>query len=132
MNAPQSPNPVLHAQDADALAARLAPPDTWLVVLLCAAWCGTCRDYQQPFADLATRHPGMVFVDIDIEDEADLVGDLDIENFPTLHIQRGDTVLFHGTMLPAIGVLERQLKVLQESPLKPMAGPDLRGRLVGR
>lgn len=29
-----------------------------------------------------------------------MVGDLDVENFPTLLLQRGDRVAFFGTMLP--------------------------------
>lgn len=49
---------------------------------------------------MADEHPAHQFVWIDIEDQADLVGDLDVENFPTILIQRGDTVVFYGTMLP--------------------------------
>jgi thioredoxin 1 len=37
---------------------------------------------------------------IDIEDQADVVGDLDVDNFPTLLIQKHDVVAFFGTMLP--------------------------------
>jgi thioredoxin-like negative regulator of GroEL len=72
----------------------------WIVACLCAAWCDTCQQYRGSFDALASRHPDKRFVWIDIEDEADVVGDLDIENFPTLLIQRGDTVAFFGTVLP--------------------------------
>ena len=74
--------------------------DAWIVVCLCAAWCDVCRQYQPEFEQLATRHPDKHFVWIDIEDQADVVGDLDIENFPTLLIQRADTVAFFGTVQP--------------------------------
>jgi hypothetical protein len=40
---------------------------------------------------LAARHPDKTFVWIDIEDQADVVGDLDVDNFPTLLMQRHDT-----------------------------------------
>lgn len=81
--------------------------DGWTVACLCAAWCGTCSTYRATFEDIARRHPDKQFVWIDIEDQADLVGDLDVENFPTLLMQRGDTVAFFGTMVPDGGVADR-------------------------
>jgi thioredoxin 1 len=82
----------------------------FLVACLCAAWCGTCRDYQAGFHALAERFPTARFLWIDIEDDADLVDDYDVENFPTLLIQRDDTVLFFGTMLPHLELLQRTLE----------------------
>lgn len=78
---------------------------------LCAAWCDTCNAYQVKFAELANLHPGQYFVWIDIEDRADLVGDFDIDDFPTLLIQRGDTVCFFGTVLPDTKLADRLLRV---------------------
>lgn len=68
----------------------------WVVACLCAAWCDSCREYLTNFTNLAQRHPHIQFVWIDIEDQADLVGDLDIDNFPTLLIQHGNIVTFLG------------------------------------
>jgi thioredoxin 1 len=72
----------------------------WVVACLCAAWCDVCRQYRSGFESLAAQHPDKHFIWIDIEDEADIVGDFDVENFPTLLIQRADTVAFFGTVLP--------------------------------
>lgn len=44
---------------------------------------------------------------IDIEDQADLVGAVDVENFPTLLIARGEQVLFFGTVTPHLSTLTR-------------------------
>jgi thioredoxin 1 len=74
--------------------------DTWVVACLCAAWCDVCTQYRPGFDALAVRHPDTLFLWIDIEDRADIVGDFDVENFPTLLIQRGDDVVFYGTTLP--------------------------------
>lgn len=74
--------------------------EVWIVACLCAAWCDVCRQYRPGFDELASRHPDKRFLWIDIEDQSDLVGDLDVENFPTLLIQRGDTVAFFGTVQP--------------------------------
>lgn len=82
----------------------------WVVACLCAAWCGTCGSYRATFEQLAERHPDKLFVWIDIEDHADIVGDLDVENFPTLLIQRDDIVAFFGTMLPDPALADRLVK----------------------
>jgi thioredoxin 1 len=91
------------------VAARLAG-DRWVVACLCAAWCGTCTSYRGAFEELAARHPDTHFIWIDIEDQAEVVGDLDVENFPTLLIQRGETVAFFGTTLPDPALAERLLQ----------------------
>ncbi len=101
-----------HTLDSDnraSIAATLAG-DGWIVACLCAAWCGTCASYRASFDELAARHPDMHFVWIDIEDQADVVGDLDIDNFPTLLIQRHDVVAFFGTVLPDPLLAERLLQ----------------------
>ena len=93
----------LHADNRAEVAAALAQ-DHLVVACLCAAWCGTCASYRAVFEELASRHPDKYFLWVDIEDHADLVGDLDVENFPTLLIQRHEHVAFFGTMLPDANV----------------------------
>jgi thioredoxin-like negative regulator of GroEL len=88
--------------------------DGWIVACLCAAWCGTCSSYRAAFDGLAARHPDKTFVWIDVEDQADIVGDLDVENFPTLLVQRGDAVAFFGTMLPDPKVADRLIQAQAE------------------
>lgn len=85
----------------------------WWAVCLCADWCGTCRDYRALFEALAPSHPGVRFVWVDIEDEADVAGDLDVETFPTLLIADGQTARFLGPLLPQAAVLTRLLESLQ-------------------
>jgi thioredoxin 1 len=98
----------LESTNRDTTAAALAGGD-WVVACLCAAWCGTCGSYRAAFDALAARHPDKHFVWIDIEDQADVVGDLDVDNFPTLLIQRHDVVAFFGTVLPDAQLAERLL-----------------------
>jgi len=90
----------------------------FLVICLCAEWCGTCRDYRAGFEDLASRFPEVRFRWLDIEEQADDLGDLDIENFPTLFIQRQESILFFGTMLPHLSHLQRLIETLQEQTLE--------------
>lgn len=86
----------------------------FLVICLCAEWCATCREYRAGFDELAERFPDTHFRWLDIEDQADDLGDIDIENFPTLFVQRGDAVLFFGTMLPHLGHLRRLVETFHE------------------
>ncbi len=96
----------LNPDNRAAIAAAVASDD-WIVACLCAAWCGTCAGYRATFERLASQHSDKRFIWIDIEDQADAVGDLDVENFPTLLIQRRDTVAFFGTVLPDAKVADR-------------------------
>jgi len=101
-----------------------------LVACLCAEWCGTCRSYRTTFTALAARHPECCFVWVDVEDHADALGDFDVENFPTLLVQRGGDVLFFGPVLPHAGVVEGLLsRDLSAAPVMDSA-PDLRGWLL--
>lgn len=91
------------------LLAQALTDDVWVVACLCAAWCDVCSRYRPGFDELAARHPDKRFIWIDIEDQADVVGDLDVENFPTLLIQRGDTVAFFGAVQPDLRQANRLL-----------------------
>ena len=85
-----------------------------LVACLCAAWCTTCDAYRPVLAALAARRPGLRFAWIDIEDDADALGDeaLDIETFPTLMLLRDGAPLFYGPLLPNAAMLARLLDAL--------------------
>lgn len=82
------------------------------IACLCAAWCGTCRDYEATFAQLQGAWPGHRYRWIDIEDEADLVGDVDVETFPTLLVACNGQVLFAGPVLPRLADAQRLIEVL--------------------
>lgn len=106
------------------------------VVCLCAAWCGVCRQYQAAFEALAAKHPQFQFTWVDVEDEADLVGEVEVETFPTVMLGRGEQVLFFGTLLPQIGVLERLALTFTPDQLPaaslPAEAPALWQRMAGR
>lgn len=104
---------IFSSSNREQLAAALRS-EQWVIACLCAGWCGSCRDYAVNFAAWAERRPEHHFVWIDIEDQADLVGDLDVDNFPTLLMQQGPTVSFFGTMEPDTRQAERLLQALAE------------------
>jgi thioredoxin len=89
-----------------------------VVSCFCAEWCDTCGQYRPGFLALAEKFPGVQFRWIDIEDEADEVGELEVENFPTIRVTRDEEVLFYGVQLPIHAHLERLLEELLSRPRK--------------
>lgn len=81
-----------------------------LVACLCAEWCGVCRDYRSVFERVKSRFPQARFIWIDVEDQADLVDPIEVDNFPTLLIAVGDQARFFGTMTPQAETLERLVR----------------------
>ena len=101
-------------RDRASLAAALTDPARVLVVSLCADWCDTCREFRSAFESIASTRPHASFVWIDIEDDSTIAGDIDIENFPTLAIYRGDMVLHFGISLPQQATVARLVDAMIE------------------
>lgn len=84
------------------------------VACLCAGWCRTCDAYgpvfEQAVAALRAEHPSLRAHWIDIEDRADLVGDFDVETFPTLVVADAQRVRFAGPLTPQPETLMRLLR----------------------
>lgn len=115
----------LYFPDTPALTERLETNDVTLVLCFCAAWCDTCKEYQPKFESLATQHPQACFVWVDIEDHPELLGDEDVENFPTIAIIKGNQTRFMGTILPHIEHLDRLIVAMQApGKTQPTGIPD--------
>ena len=84
------------------------------IACLCAAWCRLCDDYAPVFEqvtdDLAAAGVDLRRHWIDIEDEADLVGDFDVETFPTIVVVDAQRVRFAGPLTPQVDTLRRLLR----------------------
>ncbi|UYO92861.1 thioredoxin family protein [Pollutimonas sp. M17] len=117
--------------DKHALLHRLQDGGGLTVACYCAAWCDTCSEYRPQFQALAEKWPAHAFVWIDIEENPELLGDEDVENFPTLLIQSPEGNLFFGTMLPHIGHLDRLIRSLEEHAPVSLSGPGPLHALLG-
>ncbi|CAM5510026.1 thioredoxin family protein [Thauera sp. 28] len=96
-----------------------------VVMALCANWCGTCRDFQAVLTRIALAHPEIVFAWADIEDDAELVGDIDVDDFPTLAVFKAGQPLHFGASLPIEAVVTRLLARLAQSSATPTAAPSV-------
>jgi thiol-disulfide isomerase/thioredoxin len=102
------------------------PPQPALeVTCLCAAWCGVCREWVPVFEELSAAFPHVRFGWVDVEDEADAMGDLDVETFPTLLVSQGDRARFLGPVQPSIAQVSRLVQSLLDDPAAGRgAGPE--------
>jgi thioredoxin 1 len=114
--------------------AEAAPPKWW-VICLCAEWCGACREWRGTFSEAAATHPDVHFAWIDIEDEAEAMGDVDVETFPTLLVAQGANPRFFGPVQPSGAQLARLLASLEEGAARlpePADAAALLARLAPR
>jgi thioredoxin 1 len=84
------------------------------VACLCAAWCRLCDDYapvlQHVAGELIAAGVALQCHWIDIEDEAELLGDFDVETFSTLVVLDAQSVRFAGPLTPQADTLRRVLR----------------------
>ncbi|CAN5765858.1 hypothetical protein BH11PSE8_BH11PSE8_12920 [soil metagenome] len=105
-------------------------PPSVLVVCLCAAWCGVCREYRPRFEQAAAAMPHARFEWVDVEDEADMLDPIEVENFPTVLIARDGEARFFGTVTPQIETLERLVRAhVQDETGAALVDPELRALL---
>lgn len=91
------------------------------IVALCSAWCGVCRDWRPLFLQAAQAHPEWRFAWVDVEDEDEAMGGVDITTFPSVLIARGGQALFCGPIAPTRAALE-QLAAALASQAQPLEG----------
>jgi thioredoxin-like negative regulator of GroEL len=89
-----------------------------LVACLCAERCGACRGYRETFEQLGRRFAGRArFAWIDIEDHAEVMGDVEVESFPTLLMADARGVSFFGPLAPHASTLSRLVERALEDEL---------------
>ena len=100
-----------------------------LMACLCAQWCGTCREYTATFDALARSLSAqwgeqVVCAWVDVEDHADALGGVDVENFPTLLLAIEVQAVFFGPVLPHLGAAQRLAQSCFD-PTKAGASPQV-------
>jgi thioredoxin-like negative regulator of GroEL len=104
----------------------------WQVACLCAEWCGVCREWRAVFDELRARHPAVAFTWIDVEDEADAMGDYEVETFPSLLIAQDGQARFLGPVQPSAVQVSRLLERLLADPASGRQTPAAANALLDR
>jgi thioredoxin 1 len=108
------------------MTAAAMPTKDVFVVVLCAAWCGVCTDYRAHFERALLSFDEANWRWVDIEDEADLLGPVDVEDFPTVLVAVGGTPLFFGPLGPQPEVLDRLVRAcMSDRPPAPVTQADV-------
>jgi hypothetical protein len=106
----------------------VSQPPELLVVCLCAQWCRVCGDYRARFdavqLAISAQWPNTRFLWVDVEDEADILYPLDVEDFPTLLIASGDKPCFFGPLTPQAQTLERMVRSIAQEPAEHHLADD--------
>lgn len=92
---------------------------TLKVVCVCAAWCGTCRDYLPVLTAMAEARPEWRMHWVDVEDFEAALDEIDITTFPMILIEDGEGALcFAGPVTPQPGMLQRLCDAAQQGSLR--------------
>lgn len=103
-------------------------PDRWLVACLCADWCHVCQDYRQTFAQLTREFAGAAgFVWVDIEDDEDALGTVEVDDFPTLLIARAGQICHFAAVMPNAPTGQRLVRRALAGELAPLSDASLAG-----
>jgi thioredoxin 1 len=68
------------------------------LLLFCAEWCGSCREFRAHFDALDVK--GLSKIWLDIEDHAALLEDIEINNLPTILAVSQDGLSFYFGEIP--------------------------------
>jgi hypothetical protein len=102
-------------------------PSPLHIACLCAAWCRLCDGYRDVIDRVGREGPAgalpVTWHWVDIEDEADLLGEVDIETFPTLVVFDAVHTYFAGVVEPQPETLRRLLRAWQAQAVAGQAAP---------
>jgi len=102
--------------------------DRWLVACLCADWCHVCQDYRQTFDQLTREFAGAAgFVWVDIEDDEDALGTVEVDDFPTLLIARAGEICHFAAVMPNAPAGQRLVRRALAGELAPLGDAYLAG-----
>ncbi len=77
-----------------------------------APWCGPCRSFAPIYEEVSEKHPDVVFLKVNTEDQPELANHFQVRSIPTLMIFREQIGVFaQPGMLPASALEELLGKV---------------------
>lgn len=68
-----------------------------VVVDFGAEWCAPCRSFEKVIQELSSKHPEIVFGQVDIEKEKELAEEFQIMSIPAVMILRNQVIIYAQT-----------------------------------
>jgi thiol-disulfide isomerase/thioredoxin len=68
-----------------------------LLVQYTAMWCGPCKALTPRLTTLSSNYPDITFVKVDVDENMDEIGELEIRSVPTIMIYNGDILINRST-----------------------------------
>jgi thioredoxin 1 len=97
-------------RDADAAEARSAIAGGGLVLLdFAASWCGPCRSLVPVIADLASRHPALTVLKVDVESDVGLAAEYGVRSVPAFLLFKGGACVERATGKVPFVTLDRMV-----------------------
>ena len=98
-------------RDADAAAALSAVSGGGLVLLdFAASWCGPCRSLVPVIADLASCHPALTVLKVDVDRNVDLANGYGVQSVPTFLLFKGGACVGRATGKMPFVTLDRMVR----------------------
>jgi thiol-disulfide isomerase/thioredoxin len=89
----------------------------YVAIFLCARWCSVCRDFflscKTTAARYSQQYPDTFFLYLDIEEDENITGDIDVDNFPTLLVFRNETLLHFKPIIAREEAMIQNLQILR-------------------
>lgn len=87
------------------------------LVLFCADWCSSCREFKPTFD--ALNYPGLTRHWVDIENDEQLMSGIEVENLPSVFLVSTDKASWYfGEIRPSSLFLEKILNDLEAGKFK--------------
>jgi hypothetical protein len=93
-------------------------------ICLCASWCSVCRDFVAQYQSAKDADQSVSYEWLDVENDVQRLGDVEVENFPCLLIAVAGEPVFFGPISPNRATLARLIQ--SAAGMQPLAAdyPD--------
>jgi thioredoxin 1 len=95
------------------------------IIFLCAQWCDVCRAFSVLLQNHKNQHTDFSYVWIDIEEQADRVDPIEINDFPTLLLLKNNAPIFFGSVRPELTSIIQLIETCRHDQFSALKKEDI-------